>query len=206
MKKKTSIKLTALQYMGQGWHYVCPTTINGKKVFFILDTGATRTVLDLSYTHNLKNKGAIVDNSIPFMGATGLGESKFGLLDKVKIGDIEIREYHSMFVDIQAIISIHSQFDGVIVGVLGSDILEHYGAVIDLRKKEVRFQWDTEKVKEFHKKEANAFKRNILSRNPPEAQTPSNNFQESISIQSKKESKKKQEEKLRDKTRNHTDL
>lgn len=174
MKKKTSIKLTALQYMGQGWHYVCPTTINGKKVFFILDTGATRTVLDLSYFHNLKNKGAIVNNSIPLVGATGLGESKFGLLDKMKIGDIEIKEYHSMFVDIHAVFSLHSQFNGVIVGVLGSDILERYGAIINLRNKTILFEWDEKKAKEFNKKEADIFKRNVLSRKsaPREVELP----------------------------------
>jgi hypothetical protein len=75
--------------------------------------------------------------------ATGLGtremQSQVLWLNELKIGELSIRKYPAVVIDMSHVNLSYSELDlEPIDGVLGSDILLKYGAVIDYKKMRMR--------------------------------------------------------------------
>ena len=108
----------------------------------LIDTGASRSVFD-------KDRIALLfSDSMPeleenLQKSTGLGTndmpSEAFYLDTLQIGDLEIRNYPAVVLDMS---HVNSSYDMLglppIDGVLGSDILMKYGARIDYKSKTLR--------------------------------------------------------------------
>lgn len=115
---------------GDGFHLMINALINSNTVNMLIDSGASRTVFNLSVSRWLNIEK--VDNK----GATGLGkvniESFIGVLDIFRIRDIVKRDYTAAFMDLD---HVNKEFKQIgipnIDGILGNDILMAHAAIID---------------------------------------------------------------------------
>jgi predicted aspartyl protease len=99
---------------------VAPLTIRGRTYQFVVDTGATATVVDQSYAAQLglvKTKNA----PIPVTGVTGTGTAYLATISDWQIGKAKIPT---------STITVSNINLGVgLVGLLGSDVLSTFGKI-----------------------------------------------------------------------------
>jgi predicted aspartyl protease len=99
---------------------IAPVVVNGKTYQFIVDTGATATLVDTSYAKalGLKNAGKA---PIPVTGVTGSGSAYLATISHWKIGRASIPT---------STVTVSTIHIGTgIVGLLGSDVLSTFGKV-----------------------------------------------------------------------------
>jgi predicted aspartyl protease len=99
---------------------IAPVTVNGKTYSFVVDTGATATLIDAGYakTLGLRNTGRA---PIPVMGVTGSASAYLATISHWKIGRAAIPT---------STVTVSSIHLGVgLVGLLGSDVLSSFGKV-----------------------------------------------------------------------------
>lgn len=134
MKTQIPIKILKLE---DGFHLLISLRINGKSARVLIDTGASRTVFDKTQIKKfLKEEKFETHDKL----STGLGTNKMKshlvAIEKISIGKIEIRNYKSVVIDLSHVNVAYRQMkQKPIDGVLGSDILKKYKAVIDYGKK-----------------------------------------------------------------------
>ena len=117
-------------------------TINRKVANVIIDSGASNTVFDkkriLKYVS--EKKFEVHDNLSSGLG-TNTMQSHFTTLKKIKLGTIEIAEYKTVLLDLSHVNKSYKQVGlEPIDGVLGSDLLLKYNAVIDYEKKKLKLK------------------------------------------------------------------
>ena len=137
---KTKLPVRVLKIDEDGFHLAVTISINGKKANVIVDTGASRTVFDKERikrfvkTPSKKLKGKL---------SSGLGtnsmESHHLSIKKLGLGKININDYSTVLLDLSHVNNSYRQL-GIkeVEGVLGSDILRKFKAVIDYHKKCLR--------------------------------------------------------------------
>ncbi len=137
------IPFKILSINGEGFHLTMKLFINGKPANIIIDTGASKTVFDKSRISKfITNK--IFDENEKL--STGLGtntmKSHMTKIKKLKIGTIEILNYETVLLDLSHVNESYKQVGlKPIEGVLGSDILVEYNAVIDYEKKILKLKF-----------------------------------------------------------------
>jgi len=117
-------------------HFQIKAKINGKTGKFILDTGASATVVNNSaavkFKLKLQNKKS--------RNAGGLGESKMvvrqSINNKITLGNFKAENYKISLLDLSHVNkSLTNNGAGTIDGVIGADILKKYNAIIDYKGK-----------------------------------------------------------------------
>lgn len=114
--------------------------IHGKEAFFIIDTGASRSVFDP------KTISTFIDD-VQFEKKEGLSAG-LGISDseiitfKIEsffIGDLEIQNYEAAAMDLEIVDDMYGKV-GLphIDGIIGGDLLKRYKAVINYRSKKLR--------------------------------------------------------------------
>ena len=137
---KVSIPLRLIK-LDDGYHIFIAAKINGKKAILIVDTGASRSAFDKERIKNFTDKSKIEKHE---KLASGIGtnnmKSQLTLLDSFTIGKIKETNYLAILLDFSHVVAAYKQM-GVkpIDGVLGSDILRKYKAVINYGKKKIIF-------------------------------------------------------------------
>lgn len=117
--RPASVDLQVLKRNGAAL-VIAPITINGKTYQFIVDTGATATLVDAAYakTLGLKSTGKA---PIPVAGVTGSGTAYLATISHWKIGRANIPT---------STVTVSTIHLGVgLVGLLGSDVLSTFGKV-----------------------------------------------------------------------------
>jgi len=127
---------------GDGYHLVVQVYVNSFKARMLVDTGASRSVFDINRLQHF------FDEDIPeleenIQNSTGLGtrdmQSKALYLSELKIGELVIRKYPAVVLDLSHVNHSYAELKlPPIDGVLGSDILMKYGARIDYRSRLMR--------------------------------------------------------------------
>ncbi|MGB0887567.1 MAG: retropepsin-like aspartic protease [Vicingaceae bacterium] len=137
---KTTIPIEIFPIEDDGYHLKVTILINGITANLILDTGASRTVFD-----ETRIACFVAQENIEAHDrlSTGLGtntmESKKVILDKIAVGAIKITNYQAAVLDLSHVNQSYEKLDiQAVDGVLGSDILVGYNAVIDYEQKELR--------------------------------------------------------------------
>ncbi|HKR06277.1 MAG TPA: retropepsin-like aspartic protease [Bacteroidia bacterium] len=138
-KKKIIIPLKILKIENDGLHLLMKVTINNKIAKLIVDTGASRTVLDKNRIHRFVKESNFEKHEAL---STGLGtsgmESHIVELKKLKIGNWKFENITWVMLDMSHVNNSYSQIGlKEIDGVLGGDILMKYNAVIDYEKKQM---------------------------------------------------------------------
>jgi predicted aspartyl protease len=144
MKKATDTKLNleVLSIEGDGYHLYINAKINGLKAHLLVDTGASKTVFDKSRIVNFSHENKLVELD---KLSTGLGtDSMRGHLidiDEIKLGNIKVKNYQGLALDLS---HVNASYDKMgikpIDGVLGSDILHQFNAIIDYKKQELTLE------------------------------------------------------------------
>lgn len=141
------IPFKILSINGEGFHLTMKLFINGKHANIIIDTGASKTVFDKSrITKFIPNKNFDENEKL----STGLGtstmKSHMTKIKKMKIGEIEILNYETVLLDLSHVNKSYEQVGlKPIEGVLGSDILVEYKAIIDYEKKTLKLKYKKSK-------------------------------------------------------------
>lgn len=124
-----------------GHHIIINVDILNKKFRMVIDTGASKTVLD---KQTLVDNGLTEDDFITSnILSTGLGtnDMKSQMLDlkNFTIDTWTAKHLQVAVLDLSSINYAYSQMDfDPVIGVLGGDILVAYGAIIDYKKKTLK--------------------------------------------------------------------
>ncbi len=129
------LEVTAIEE--DGFHLMVEVSVNGIPARMLVDTGASRSVFDNDRIGRFfDEEPELVENE---QKSTGLGtsdmESQALYLDELKIGELVIRKYPAVVLDMSHVNHSYAALDmEPIDGVIGSDILMKYGASIDYGK------------------------------------------------------------------------
>lgn len=132
------IPLELLSLQGDGHHMLIEVEILDKTFKMVLDTGASKTVLD---SQTLIDAGIAEDNFLHTdILSTGLGTNEMKSymfhLETFKIGSWSCKKMDVAILDLSSINFAYTQMNyEPVVGVLGGDILLRYGAIINYKKK-----------------------------------------------------------------------
>lgn len=144
MKKASDTKITlkVLSIEGDGYHLYINAKINGHKAHLLVDTGASKTVFDKNRIINFSEENKLVELD---RLSTGLGtDSMRGHMidiDEISLGTIKVKNYQGLALDLS---HVNASYDKMglepIDGVLGSDILHEYNAIIDYKNQELTLE------------------------------------------------------------------
>lgn len=125
--------------LDSGFHLLISIRVNRKPARVLIDTGASQTVFDKIQIKKFLRKEKFETHD---KLSTGLGtndmKSHLVAIEKMCIGKINIENYKSVVIDLSHVNIAYKQMkQKPIDGVLGSDILKKYKAVIDYGKKKL---------------------------------------------------------------------
>jgi len=143
----TIIPFKVLDIAGEGFHLLIKILINKKVAKVIIDTGASKTVFDNQRIKKYVGKKMFEKHDSL---STGLGTStmtsELVSIKKIKIGELEIVNYKTILLDLSHVNNSYEQIKlKPVDGVLGSDLLLKYIAVIDYEKKILKLKFPKKK-------------------------------------------------------------
>lgn len=136
---KSTIPFKLINLNGQGYHLYLEGLINNIKVNLLIDTGASKTVLDKSRFEKIASDSKIKEHKHE---ATGLGTNTMkayeAIIKKFVIGKIETKNYKAGLLDLSHVNDSYLKLGKKpIDGVIGSDFLKKYNAIINYSKKKI---------------------------------------------------------------------
>ena len=134
--KKITVPLDLINLHDDGFHLLVKVVIFGKKFNAVLDTGASKTVLDKTTIEKYISTEELLQSE---KLSTGLGtnsmESYTFLLPSLKIGKLKLKQFEAAVLDLSTISTAYETLNlPPVIGVLGGDILHRHGAVINYEK------------------------------------------------------------------------
>jgi len=142
MKIKIPIELITLE--DSSYHIMVEAIFNKSiRGNIIVDTGASKSVVDYgfaeSFAHSIEE---VQDQNSSGINAL-ISQAHIGVIEKFSIGKLKIRNYQTVLLDLSHINQLYASYsDKTIAGLLGSDFLVQYNAVIDYGKKQMTFNFD----------------------------------------------------------------
>lgn len=135
--KKYKIPLELIDLQGDGFHLLVEVFVFGQSFKAVLDTGASKSAFDFEIISELASADQIVH--VPDHHAIGLGtttmERYFVICPELKLGKLLIRDYEAPVFDLSAIKFAYHKLDlPAVIGVLGSDVLHDYQALINYKE------------------------------------------------------------------------
>jgi predicted aspartyl protease len=143
----TIIPFKILSINNEGFHLMIKLYINRKAANVIIDTGASKTVFDKTRIEKyVSHKSFDTHDQLSSGLGTNTMQSQTTILKKIKIGSVEIADYKTVLLDLSHVNQSYSQVGlQPVEGVLGSDILLEYNAVIDYEKKILKLKYKKNK-------------------------------------------------------------
>jgi hypothetical protein len=144
---QTIIPFKILNIDNEGFHLLAKIYINHKVARVIIDTGASKTVFDKTRIEKfVKERNFHVHEKMSSGLGTNTMQSQLAILKRIKIGAVEIEDYKAVLLDLSHVNQSYEQINlAAIDGVLGSDILLKYHAVIDYEKKLMKLKYSKTK-------------------------------------------------------------
>lgn len=147
--KKQKIKLGGKKYPMQvlalapnSFHHMVRLSLNGKQANFILDTGASRTIFDISLFHEFVNftDEDLHNNDLPSAGINAdLKEHQSLTLAEFITGQMQIQNFQVLLLDLSNVNHTYASLNlPPVDGILGSDFLLKYKSVIHYPKRVLR--------------------------------------------------------------------
>ncbi|MDP4267450.1 MAG: retropepsin-like aspartic protease [Bacteroidota bacterium] len=126
----------------EGYHIHLEAKINDKPVKLVLDTGASKTVFDITQIKDIIEEAEYKEiNSLSVGIGTDTLTSYSIKINLFSIGKLEIENFETVLIDMNIINDSYAKFNlPGIQGILGSDVLINYNANIDLKKKVISFE------------------------------------------------------------------
>lgn len=144
------IPFEILPLQQEGVHPILHIEILDKKFKMVLDTGASKTVLDrTTLLESGIDEQTLIETSILSSGlGTNEMQSAMYVLPYLIIGNWICKKFEVAVLDLSSINYAYSQINAdPVVGVLGGDILYKYGAVINYKKRTLQLNERATKMK-----------------------------------------------------------
>jgi hypothetical protein len=140
MRYLLPLEITSIQ--GDGFHVFTNLKLGRKKLRLLVDTGASRTVFDLN---RIQQRFPDLELQEIDRLSTGLGASavpgKSAELVGLSLGDLKLTYYQTMILDLSHVNKSYTELKlPQVDGVLGSDLLSRFKAVIDYQKSLITFR------------------------------------------------------------------
>lgn len=137
------LPLELIELEENNFHLVLKSKLgNGREIFWIIDTGASKTVFD----SNLKDCYELVKegNHEQYQSAgisVGMVETQVGTISKLRLGKLKIRDLKVALIDLSHVNDIYRKYRDIqISGLLGSDVMKTFGCRIDYHSATITFQ------------------------------------------------------------------
>ena len=126
------LKFVITDMQGGGFHPFVTVTIEGRRCRFLIDTGASKSVIDKHfYESKLNRKLKVIKQETTGLHSTVM-ESFVGKLKELTIGKLKITDYPIAGVDLMHVNTTYQKMKlRKIQGILGSDLLKKHNMVID---------------------------------------------------------------------------
>lgn len=137
----TIIPFEILPLQQEGYHIIIKIEILGTEFRMVLDTGASKTVLDRNtlLSSGIEEHYLIATNILSSGLGTNEMQSAMFKLPYLKIGEWQSKNFEVAVLDLSTINYAYSQINAEpVVGVLGGDILNQYGAIINYKNKTLK--------------------------------------------------------------------
>lgn len=137
MKIKIPVQLVELE--DDNFHLVVDSKLSdGTKGYWVIDTGASKTVFDKILSENYREELHETEE----IHTAGIGEkpleSSVGYLKQLSFGKLKMDKLRVALLDLSHINQLYSKVSSFkICGLLGSDFLLKHKAVIDYKKKQL---------------------------------------------------------------------
>ncbi|MBK5202780.1 MAG: aspartyl protease family protein [Prolixibacteraceae bacterium] len=141
----TEIPIKIIELEKDNFHLLVIGKIGrSKKMYWIVDTGASRSVFDIKEEQYYKKKAISEEEEYQSAGINpGKIQTGMGTIHNLKFGKLKIKEIDMALIDLQHVNNIYEKFDKkdiAVVGLIGSDILNKYGACIDFSESKIQFK------------------------------------------------------------------
>ncbi len=115
------------------YHIVVRAKIEGKPLNVLIDTGASHSCFDLAFIKNLNPEISMEDNDGLNVGVgTSDFESKLSTINDFRMGRFLLKQYDVVLLDMSNINQAYEMMHKPLIhGIIGSDFLMKYKALID---------------------------------------------------------------------------
>jgi len=123
-------------------HIVVESKTGRKKIRWIRDTGASKTVFDINQSQYYRPKAKINDEEYKTFGiGTKEIETSIGVIDTVRFGKFVIKNLDVALINMEPVNEIYRKFGHTRVdGLLGSDIMRRYRCKINFAENVITFE------------------------------------------------------------------
>lgn len=135
------VKLQVTQLEQGGYHVFVSVKVNDKRCRFLLDTGASKTVVDHGFfeKHFGKRNLKVLEQETTGLHSTQ-SKTSVGKIKVLSIGQLQIKNMLTAAVDLGHVNATYRKIKvKPIHGILGSDVLLHFKAVIDYGQSTMQF-------------------------------------------------------------------
>jgi hypothetical protein len=120
-------------------HLFVSAIVNGNLCNLLIDTGASHTIFDATQVESVPNEMVNVQSA--GIGTTQLDISQ-GYIETFQIGDMKIDDWDVVLLDLTHVNNLYeSVANKHVIGLIGSDFLLKYSAVIDYKKRELLLRY-----------------------------------------------------------------
>ena len=128
-----SVKFKLVVLEPDNYHLVAKATIEGRPLNVIIDTGASHSCFDLTFIRDLLPELSMEDNDGLNVGVgTSDFESKLSTIQNLRLGRFLLKQYDVVLLDMSNINQAYTMMHKLLIhGIIGSDFLMKYQAVID---------------------------------------------------------------------------
>jgi hypothetical protein len=129
-----SIPLILISLQDDGFHLLVEIVVFGQKLFAVVDTGASRSVFDKTFVkEHLKE----LEHSEETQATTLFSTSSTlqAVIPAIKISSLVLKDYETVALDLETVNQAYENLGHPpIIGIIGSDLLLKYQAVINYKK------------------------------------------------------------------------
>ncbi|MCY7409936.1 MAG: retroviral-like aspartic protease family protein [Chitinophagales bacterium] len=140
MSKKIKVPIEVVSLQEEGFHLFVKGKLNDHSLSLLIDTGASKTVLDKNFLSLHFPELKLESNE---QLATGVGnntiKSEITVIKELSIGELKIAQYEVAVLDLKHVNDTYSLIAlPPIHGVIGCDLLVEYQSAINMKKKSLR--------------------------------------------------------------------
>lgn len=128
-----TIPFSFVELEPNNYHIICKGKVNGVPVRLVIDTGASHTCFDVNFITSIMQDCELKEND-GLNAAIGGSDfkSQLAVLSQFKLSRFEKKDYQVVLIDLSNInVAYKALKRPEIQGILGSDFLREYGAIID---------------------------------------------------------------------------
>lgn len=131
--KPQTVKIILTELDPGGYHLFVNLKVNGKRCRFLIDTGASRSVIDKGYyDKNLSRKKlkTILQETTSLHASTS--ETHIGTVKEIELGKCKIKNHTMAAIDLSHVNNTYKQLRvPKIQGILGSDLMHQLKTIVD---------------------------------------------------------------------------